>query len=90
VQARPTLIRGGVKSPRQKLATVVLAWLGAVAVILPIIVLEVVNTPRPQVHDIAYVRALLREARLASENQQGIAGSSMVPGQAPVGVESGY
>jgi hypothetical protein len=59
-------------------------------VILPIIVLEVVNTPRPEVHDASYVRALLREARFASQNQQGIAGSSIVPRQAPVEAESGY
>ena len=49
---------------------------GAIALPAALAVLEVATTPCPELHDAAYARALLSQARLAWEDQRATAGGS--------------
>ena len=65
--------------------------LGALAVPAALIMFEAANMPRPEMHDAAYVRALLQETRLVWEDQRAMAGSSrMAPGIGLPDPGSGY
>ena len=57
---------------------------GAIVAPATLILIEAANTPRPEMHDPAYVRTLLAQGRLAWEDQQTASGTSAVRGhQAP-------
>jgi hypothetical protein len=61
---------------RRKLLMALAFGLGAVALPAALIMFEAANRPRPEMHDAAYVRALLHETRLVWEDQRAMAGSS--------------
>lgn len=69
--------------PVRKLLLTVAFGLGTVATPAAIIVFEAAKTPRPELHDAAYARALLRETRLAWEDQRALAGESAFRGFVP-------
>lgn len=54
--------------------------LGALAAPAAIVFIEAANTPRPELRDLAYTRALLRETRLAWEDQRETTGGSALRG----------
>jgi hypothetical protein len=62
--------------PVRKLLMALAFGCGAAAAPATLIVIEAAKTPRPELHDAAYARALLREARLAWEDQRSMAGGS--------------
>ena len=72
----------GMRLPVRQLLMVLAFGFGAIAAPATLIVFEAAKTPRPELHDAAYARALLREARLAWEDQRAMAG-----GSAPRGFE---
>jgi hypothetical protein len=75
---------------RRKLLMTMAFGIGAVAIPATLIMFEAVNTPRPEMHDAVYVRALLHETRLAWEDQRAMAGSSTGPGVGLPEPRSGY
>jgi hypothetical protein len=76
--------------PIGKLVLALALGLTAAAAPAAFIVFEAANTPRPDKHDAAYVRALLRETHLAWEDQRAMAGGSAFRGLAVPEPGSGY
>jgi hypothetical protein len=68
----------GMTLPWRELTLSVAFVCGAVAAPAALIVPQVINPPRPALHDAAYARDLLREARSGREDKTAIAGSSAV------------
>jgi hypothetical protein len=76
--------------PIRKLVLALAFGLSAVAPRAALIGFEAAQTPRPEMHDAAHVRALLHETRLAWEDQRAVAGESAVRGLSVPEPGSGY
>jgi hypothetical protein len=64
--------------PLRKMLMALVVGFGATLAPATLIIIEAANTPRPELRDLAYTRALLRETRLAWEDQRETTGGSAV------------